>query len=141
MQQQISVITLGIEDLARSKRFYNEGFGWKPVFENEEIAFYQMNGFVFGTWLREKLEDDMSRSGLLRPGAFALAHNAASEKEVQAIIARLEDAGGKVLREADAPPHGGFRGYVADPDDNAWEIAWLPGAEFDQRGALIWPFG
>jgi catechol 2,3-dioxygenase-like lactoylglutathione lyase family enzyme len=136
MQQQISVITLGIDDIARSKRFYTEGFGWKPVFENEEIAFYQMNGFVFGTWLREKLEGDMCRSGLQRPGAFALAHNAASEEEVKAIIARLEEAGGKILREADVPPHGGFRGYVADPDDNAWEIAWNSAWPIDDRGLV-----
>lgn len=136
MQQQISVITLGIENLARSKRFYTEGFGWKPVFENEEIAFYQMNSLVFGTWLREKLEEDMSRSGLQRPGAFALAHNVASAEEVMAVIARLEEAGGKVLRQAGAPPHGGFRGYVADPDDNAWEIAWNPAWSIDDRGSV-----
>nr|WP_240511456.1 VOC family protein [Novosphingobium panipatense] len=52
MQQQISVITLGVRDLERSKRFYGDGFGWKPIFENEEIAFYQMNGFVLGIWLQ-----------------------------------------------------------------------------------------
>ena len=126
MQQQVSVITLGIADLARSKRFYAEGFGWTPVFENEEIAFYQMNGFVLGTWLTSQLEDDMQRAGLARPGAFALAHNVASEAEVQPLIHRLAAAGGKVLRPGDAPPHGGIRGYVADPDDHAWEIAHNP---------------
>ena len=61
MQQQISVISLGIGDLERSKRFYREGFGWHPVFENAEIAFYQMNGFVFGMWLRAALEGDVRR--------------------------------------------------------------------------------
>lgn len=136
MQQQISVITLGIEDLERSKRFYAEGFGWKPVFENEEIAFYQMNGFVLGTWLREKLEKDMNRGGLQRPGAFALAHNATSAEEVKAVITRLEEAGGRVLRQADVPPHGGFRGYVADPDDNVWEVAWNPAWSIDDRGLV-----
>ncbi len=49
MQQQISVITLGIADIARSKRFYVEGFGWTPVFETPEIVFYQMNGLMLGT--------------------------------------------------------------------------------------------
>lgn len=52
MQQQISVITLGTTDLTRSRKFYVEGFGWKPVFENPEIIFYQMNGFVLGTFLK-----------------------------------------------------------------------------------------
>jgi catechol 2,3-dioxygenase-like lactoylglutathione lyase family enzyme len=134
MQQQISVITLGVSDLPRSRRFYVEGFGWTPVFENDEIVFYQMNGFVLGTWLTSALETDMQRAGLLRPGAFSLAHNVASRDDVQPIIDRLARFGGTILRPADAPPHGGFRGYVADPDDHAWEIAWNPAWPIDQEG-------
>ena len=134
MQQQISVITLGIADLARSRRFYVEGFGWKPVFENPEIVFYQMNGFVLGTWLETALADDMQRTKLTRPGAFALAHNVASRDEVKRVIEVLSRHGGRVLREADAPEHGGFRGYVADPDDHAWEIAWNPAWPIDADG-------
>jgi catechol 2,3-dioxygenase-like lactoylglutathione lyase family enzyme len=134
MQQQISVITLGIDDLARSKRFYMQGFGWTPVFENEEIAFYQMNGFVFGTWLRSKLAEDMALDNLQRPGSFALAHNVGSPDEADAAIAELLAAGGKLLRKADAPPHGGYRGYVADPDGNAWEIAHNPAWQIDDKG-------
>ena len=75
MQQQISVITLGIADLARSRRFYVEGFGWTPVFENDEIVFYQMNGLMLGTWLRPALEADMKRRRADGARAFALAHN------------------------------------------------------------------
>ena len=75
MQQQISVITLGIADIARSKRFYAEGFGWKPVWQNDEIAFYQMNGLVLGTWLRAALEADVQRAAGPGPGAFALARS------------------------------------------------------------------
>jgi predicted lactoylglutathione lyase len=134
MQQQMAVLTLGIADLARSKRFYAEGFGWTPVFENDEIAFYQMNGFVLATWLQPALEADMQRQGLVRPGACALAHNVRSREEVQPLISRLAAAGGRVLRPGDAPPHGGFRGYVADPDDHAWEIAWNPAWPIDDQG-------
>jgi catechol 2,3-dioxygenase-like lactoylglutathione lyase family enzyme len=136
MQQQISVITLGVRDLARSRRFYVDGFGWKPVFENAEIIFYQMNGLMLGTWLQAALEGDMQRSVLARPGAFALAHNVASQADVQVVITRLAEAGGTVLRDGDAPPHGGFRGYVADPDDHAWEIAWNPSWAIDDRGLV-----
>ena len=136
MQQQISVITLAIGDLGRSKRFYAEGFGWTPVFENDEIAFYQMNGFVLGTWLQSGLEADMQRDGLSRPGAFALAHNVGSQDEVQVVLDRLALAGGRILRNGDAPPHGGFRGYVADPDDHAWEIAWNPAWAIDDKGLV-----
>lgn len=134
MQQQLSVITLGIADLARSMRFYAEGFGWTPVFQNDEIAFYQMNGFVLGTWLTAKLEADMDLPGLLRPGAFALAHNVAAADEVEPLMDRLIAAGGRLLRPADDPPHGGRRGYVADPDDHAWEIAFNPAWPIDAQG-------
>jgi catechol 2,3-dioxygenase-like lactoylglutathione lyase family enzyme len=136
MQQQISVITLGIEDLPRSRHFYVTGFGWTPVFENEEIIFYQMNGLVLGTFAKASLEKDMNRPGLLIPGAFSLAHNVAERDEVRVVMAGLAKAGGRILREADAPPHGGFRGYVADPDDHAWEIAWNPAWRIDARGLV-----
>ena len=134
MQQQVSVITLGIADLERSRRFYVDGFGWTPVFENEEIAFYQMNGFVLGTWLRAALEADMQRNLGDGPPAVALAHNVGSEQQVRALIETLVAAGGAVLRAADAPPHGGYRGYVADPDGYAWEIAFNPAWTIDAAG-------
>ena len=133
MQQQLSVVTLGIADLTRSRRFYCDGFGWTPVFQNEEIVFYQMNGFVLGTWLSKALEDDMMRP-LARPGAFALAHNVVTAEEVQAVLDRLSRCAGRILRPADAPPHGGLRGYVADPDDHAWEIAWNPAWPISPEG-------
>jgi hypothetical protein len=137
MQQQISVITLGIADLARSRRFYVEGFGWKPVFENPEVVFYQMNGLMLGTWLSKSLEEDMQRK-TVHPGTFALAHNVATKDGVQPVIDRLAQFGGKVLRPADAPPHGGFRGYIADPDDHAWEIAWNPAWPISPEGYVRW---
>lgn len=136
MEQQISVITLGVTDIARSKRFYGEGFGWTPVFENEEVVFYQMNGLMLGTWLSTALADDMQRPGLARPGAFALAHNVAEKDDVQPVLDRLAAHGGRILRPGDAPAHGGFRGYVADPDDHAWEIAWNPAWTIDERGLV-----
>jgi len=126
MQQQVSVITLGVADLPRSRRFYGDGFGWTPVFSNDSIVFYQMNGFVLGTWLTSELEADTGRPGLARPGAFALAHNVAARDAVQPVLDRLALFGGRLLKPAVEPPHGGFAGYVADPDDHAWEIAWNP---------------
>jgi catechol 2,3-dioxygenase-like lactoylglutathione lyase family enzyme len=136
MMQQVSVITLGTTDLARSRRFYGDGFGWTPVFENEEIIFYQMNGLVLGTFLKAALEQDMNRAGLEQRGAFALAHNVAARAMVAPLMERLVAAGGALLRPADAPSHGGFRGYVADPDEHAWEIAWNPGFTIDDEGRV-----
>lgn len=136
MQQQISVITLGIVDLDRSRRFYVDGFGWSPIFENEEIVFYQMNGLVLGTFRKAALEVDMNRTGLLQPGAFSLAHNVPQKEDVAPVMERLVEAGGSIIRPADEPPHGGFRGYVADPDHHAWEIAWNPAWTIDERGLV-----
>jgi catechol 2,3-dioxygenase-like lactoylglutathione lyase family enzyme len=71
MQQQISVITLGVADLARSRHFYTAGFGWQPVFQNDEIAFYQMNGLMLGTWLASALAADSGRA-VMPPGNMSL---------------------------------------------------------------------
>ncbi len=141
MQHQMSLITLGIADVARSRHFYGEGFGWKPVFEMPDITFYQLNGFVFATWLEKNLEEDMQRTGNSHKGAFAMAHNVATKDEVEPAIAQLLRAGGKLLRKADAPPHGGFRGYIADPDDHAWEIAWNPSWPISVEGYVRATFG
>jgi catechol 2,3-dioxygenase-like lactoylglutathione lyase family enzyme len=135
MQQQISVITLGVADIARSRRFYVEGFGWTPVFEQADIIFYQMNGLMLGTWLKADLAEDMRRS-LATPGAFSIAHNVTTAKGVQPLLDQLAAAGGRILRPADAPPHGGMRGYVADPDDHAWEIAYNPAWPIDAEGRV-----
>lgn len=132
-QQQMSVVTLGVADLTRSKRFYVDGFGWRPVFENEEIVFYQMNGFVLGTWLKNRLAADSRREAGGSAG-FSLGHNVATEQAVDTTLARLANHGGRLLRAADAPPHGGRRGYVADPDGHAWEIAWNPAFPISPEG-------
>ena len=133
MQQQMSIVTLGIDDVARSRRFYTEGFGWSPVFENDEIVFYQMNGFVLGTWLRSALAEDSARPAASSSG-FALAHNVASGDDVVPVIEQLIAAGGGLLRAAKAPPQGGLNGYVADPDGHAWEIAFNPAWPISREG-------
>ena len=86
------------------------------MFENEEIAFYQMNGLVLGTWRAPALEADMGRASA-GTGAIALAHNVNSPEEVTSLMESLVLSGGQVLRAPDAPPHGG---YVADPDAHVW---------------------
>lgn len=133
MQQQISVITLGVDDLARSRRFYVAGFGWTPVFENAEIVFYQMNGLMLGTWLKPALAADMQRPAT-GESACTLAHNVAHAEDVQPTLDRLEEYGGRILRPADKPPHGGLRGYIADPDGHAWEIAHNPACSINAEG-------
>jgi predicted lactoylglutathione lyase len=134
MQQQMSVITLGVTDLARSKRFYADGFGWTPVFENEDILFFQMNGFVLGLWKAEQQAKDMGRANTASPAPFALAHNVPAKADVQPAIDRLVAAGGKQLKPAIDQPYGGFAGYLEDPDGHCWEIAWNPAWPISPEG-------
>ena len=139
--QRVSVITLGTTDIARSRRFYVEGFGWSPVFEADEIVFYQLNGLVLGTFRRDALEADMAVAELASPGAFALAHNVRTREEVEPLMHRLAEAGGEIVRPADEPPHGGYRGYVLDPDGHPWEIAFNHGFAIDEAGNITFGVG
>ncbi|MCL6706403.1 VOC family protein [Pseudomonas sp. R2.Fl] len=134
MQQQISIITLGVSDMARSRRFYAEGFGWKTVFENDVIHFYQMNGLMLGCFREDAMLEDSGRQSFGRSGAYALAHNVPAAEDVAPLMDRLVAAGGRIIQPAAAPPHGGMRGYVVDPDDHAWEIAWNPAWHIDEQG-------
>ena len=136
MQQQISFVTLGVADLERSRAFYQGGFGWKSVFENPQIIFYQMNGLVLGTFDIDALAEDIGRP--VKPGlnSSTVAHNVTSREAVDTVVAALLGAGGTLLRAPDEPPHGGYRGYVADPDQHAWEIAWMPGIRIGEDGRV-----
>ncbi|SCY23755.1 VOC family protein [Paracoccus tibetensis] len=133
--QQIAVVTLGTTDRQAARRFYLDGFGWSPVFDNDEIMFFQMNGLMLGIWDSAALAADMQRPGA-GGGAMALAHNLPRQEDVAPLMERLVAAGGTLLRAADAPVHGGFRGYVADPDGHAWEIAWNPSWSIDAEGRV-----
>ena len=161
MQQQLSVITLGVAELARSRRFYVEGFGWTPIFENDEIVFYQMNGFVLGTWLADRLEADMGRPGLVRPGSFAavLAVNLLDLADVLAQVnellqlhaahCRVRVKAGKDLRCQDLAGEpggvglpgglgfGDLRTYVDLPRDSRGDQGTSPLAEQSDRALGI----
>jgi uncharacterized protein len=104
------------------------------VLETPDIIFYQMNGLMLGAWLASSLEADSQRKHVAGPGAFALAHNVKAQLDVQPTLDHLARFGGTILRPADAPPHGGFRGYIADPDGHAWEIAWNPAWPISPEG-------
>lgn len=134
MQNQIAVISLGTKDLTVSKKFYQDGFGWEPVFDNEQIAFYQMNGFVFGVFAEDALAEEVQTTDFKRPAAFTLAHNVSNAEEVDTLMDALIAAGATLMRAADEPPQGGRRGYVADRDGHIWEIAFNPAFPIDADG-------
>jgi uncharacterized protein len=94
MDQRVSLVTLGVKDLGTSKRFYVDGFGWKPVFENNEIIFFQTVGMIFALFLRDHLAADFQVNPLTFGRApVALAYNVRAKSEMDPLIQRAVAAG------------------------------------------------
>ncbi len=137
MEQRLSLVTLGVADLPRARRFYVEGCGWEPAFETAEVVFFQLPAIVLALWRREALLADAGLpADTPAAGAIALAHNVRHREEVEPLLARAAAAGGRVLRPAMEQPWGGLSGYFADPDGFTWEVAWNPDWSFDAEGGV-----
>ena len=143
-EQRMSIITLGVTDVAVSRRFYEDVLGLAP-FMTEGITMYDMGGFAFGLWEREKLHEDVGLMGnTCPPGTcpnFAMAYNARSVAEVDEIFERLEKAGVTVTSSPHQADWGGYSGYFLDPDKNAWEVAFNPYWPIRDDGQLDLPKG
>lgn len=138
MEQRVSLITLGVEDLGRSHAFY-EAMGWQGT-EVEETVFFQAGGQALVLWGRDKLADDAGvEFAEPRVAAMALAHNVRSPEEVDAVLAAVEPAGGRIVQPARATFYGGYAGYFADPDGHLWEVAHNPGFTLAEDGSLELP--
>lgn len=134
----ISFVTLGVLDLERSRRFY-AALGYREhARSNPHVAFFDLGGQVLGLFPRAALAEDANVDAAAADAglAFSLARNVADESDVQALLDRVVAAGGRVTREPSSPPWGGTRGYFADPDGFAWEIAWNPGMQVDVDGRV-----
>ena len=130
-------MTLGVADLAGSRRFYEDGLGWKRGNDNPDVAFYQMPGTIFALWSRKQLADDARLTdGGAAFSAMALAYNARSRDEVDAVLAEAEAAGATILKPAEDAFWGGYSGYFADPDGHPWEVAWNPFWRLDDEGRV-----
>lgn len=139
MEQRVSLITLGVDDLVRSRLFY-EAMGWRGQ-DVEQTVFFQAGGLALVLWGREKLADDAGAEGSER-GAFdgvALAQNVRSRQEVDEIVGAAERAGGRITRPPGETSYGGYAGYFADPDGHLWEVAHNPGFRLAEDGSLILP--
>ncbi|MEV7328961.1 VOC family protein [Micromonospora sp. NPDC093244] len=136
MEQRISLVTLGVTDVARAKAFY-EQLGWRGQ-EIEETVFFQAGGLAVVLWGRDKLADD---AGIQGPGtgAISLAQNVRSREEVDEVIATASKAGAEVTQPARETFYGGYAGYFTDPDGHLWEIAWNPGFQLGPDGTLTLP--
>jgi hypothetical protein len=139
-EQRMTLLTLGVQDLARAKAFYH-ALGWWPAREMEGVAFYQMHGgWVFALYPLAELADDMDREpASLGTGAVTLAQNHSSEEEVDEAFHRALRAGATAIRGPQATPWGGYAGYYADPDGHVWEIAHNPFWPLAQDGSLTLP--
>jgi hypothetical protein len=139
MEQRISIVTLGVADLAKSRRFYAEGLGWKPAFENQEIVFFQTGGMIFALFLRDQLAADFHADAKdFGKPAMALGHNVRSQDQVDPLIARAAAAGAAILKPARKTSWGGYSGYFADPDGFPWEVAWNPGWPLAPDGSVTY---
>ena len=127
MEPRISLITLGVSDLERSVRFYQEGLGLPRREGPDGIAFFEMRGTWLSLYPRESLAEDatVSAAGSGFRG-FTLAHNVGSPEEVDATLQQAVDAGARLLKPGQEVFWGGSSGYFADPDGFLWEVAWNP---------------
>jgi predicted lactoylglutathione lyase len=136
MEQRLSVVTLGVADLDRSRRFY-ETLGWKRGNQHAEVVFFQLNGVVLSLWSRQALAADanLSDDGA-RFGGIVLAYNARDRAEVDSVLAEAKRAGGRVLKAAGDAFWGGYYGHFSDPDGHVWEVAWNPEWELTPDGTV-----
>ena len=139
MDQRVSLITLGVADLQRSRAFY-ERLGWHGQ-EVEETVFFQAGGLAVVLWAREKVAADcgVADDGDARFAGIVLAHNVASVEAVDRVIANANAAGAEVTRQPAETFYGGYAGFFRDLDGHVWEIAYNPGFELDDDGALTIP--
>ncbi|MGB7261831.1 MAG: VOC family protein [Albidovulum sp.] len=135
--QRVTLITLGVDDLARSTRFYR-ALGWTPTHEMEEVVFFQIHGAALGLFGRAALAADQGRPGaVLGTGAITLAQNFESEAEVDKAYQVALNAGAVGLKAPEKVFWGGYSGYFADPDGHVWELAMNPFWSLEEDGRLL----
>jgi predicted lactoylglutathione lyase len=139
MEQRVSLVTLGVSDLGRSRDFY-EALGWTAAGQvADDVVFFQCGGMVVGLWNRAELAHD---SGVVDTGAWGgvtLAHNVLSPIEVDTVIEEARTAGGTIAREPAETFWGGYSGVFIDPDGHPWEVAHNPGWTLTDDGAVRLP--
>lgn len=135
MQQRISFFTIGVSNLEAMKDFYKEKFGWIPMKDSDGIVFFKLNGFIFGLYPKDELAEDI---GVKEDGKgfrrFTMAVNLDSEEAVDNLFDELKTKGVKIIKFPEKVFWGGYRGYVADIEDNYWEFAYNPFLSLDKDG-------
>lgn len=139
MQQRLSIITLGVSNLAASKRFYTE-LGWQVANEGDEgIVAYNLHQTALALYPVDKLAEDAQVNLQLKGfPKCTLAYNVKSESEVDSVLAEAERAGARIIKPAQKVFWGGYSGYFADPDHFLWEVAYNPYATLGPNGEFQW---
>ncbi|MBI2710345.1 MAG: VOC family protein [Actinobacteria bacterium] len=135
MEQRLSLVTLGVSDIGRARRFY-EALGWNGESPDGDVVFFQAGGMVVGLWSRSKLAEDSAVADAGGWGGVTLAHNVASPADVDAVLVEAEAAGATIGRPGAATFWGGYSGVFVDPDGHPWEVAHNPGWVLDPGGAV-----
>ena len=141
MEPRLSIVTLGVADVARSTSFY-AGLGFRPsVVSDEKIAFLDAGGVVLALYPRALLAEDAKLpAGEKAPfGGFTLAHNVREKGDVDRVLAEVSAAGATILKPAEDAFWGGRSGYFADLDGHPWEVAWNPHFPFRADGTVKLP--
>ena len=126
MEQRVSLVTLGVHDLARSRAFY-EALGWTTrAAPEDEVVFFQAGGMIVALWNREQLAEDSGVEDTGGWGGITLAHNVRSPEEVDVVLAEADSAGAAVVRAGAETFWGGYSGVFVDPDGHPWEVAHNP---------------
>jgi uncharacterized protein len=135
MEQRVSLITLGVADLARARGFY-ESLGWRAVAGPDDVAFFQAGGMVFALWDRARLAEDSAVLDTGGWGGVTLAFNARSIEEVDAVLGGARAAGATIGREPGPTFWGGYSGVFIDPDGHPWEVARNPEWSIAEDGSV-----
>ena len=136
MEQRISLITLGVADVARSRAFY-EALGWTSGAEpNDDVVFFQAGGMIVALWGRAELAEDTAVSDEGGWGGVTLAHNVRSPAEVDTVLAEAEAAGATIPRSGAETFWGGYSGVFVDLDGHPWEIANNPRWTLGEDGSV-----
>lgn len=136
MEQRVSLITLGVGDLARARSFY-EAVGWEPSSSPaDDVVFFQAGGMVLGLWDRERLAEDSCVEDAGGWGGVTLAYNTRTKEAVDAVIEQAREAGASIGREPEETFWGGYSGVFLDPDGHPWEVAWNPGWTVAEDGSI-----
>lgn len=136
MEQRLSLVTLGVSELARARGFY-EALGWTSGSEpGSDIVFFQAGCMIVSLWSRTSLAEDSGVSDAGGWGGVTLAHNVGSPEEVDAILTAARAAGATIARDAGRTFWGGYSGVFVDPDGHPWEVAHNPHWELGEDGSI-----